>query len=89
MWLMLQQESPNDFVVATGKSYTLKDFIELVFKWFNLEWKDYVIQSDEFQRPSDIAVSKANPEKINNDLGWQAKTFLPEIVDKMINETYW
>lgn len=89
MWLMLQQENPNDFVVATGKSYTLEDFIELVFKWFNLEWKDYVIQSDEFQRPSDIAVSKANPAKINNDLGWQAKTLLPAIVDKMINDTYW
>lgn len=89
MWLMLQQPMPKDFIVATGTSYTLAEFIDLVFQSFDLQLKDHIIQSAEFYRPSDIIISRANPTRINRDLGWQAKTMLPEIVNKMISQDYW
>jgi GDPmannose 4,6-dehydratase len=89
MWLMLQQEQPKDFIVATGRSHSLAEFIDLVFQRFDLRWEDYVVQSSEFHRPSDIINSRANPSKINQELGWQAKTMLPATVNKMIDQHYW
>lgn len=89
MWLMLQQDEPEDFIVATGQSYSLEEFIDIVFQSFGLKWEDHVVQSNEFYRPSDIVFSKANPKKINDKLGWHAKTMLPQIIKNMIENQYW
>lgn len=89
MWLMLQQDEPDDFIVATGQSHSLEEFIAIAFQSFGLNWKAHVIQSDEFYRPSDIIFSQANPKKINDKLGWRAKTMLPQIIEKMIEKDYW
>ena len=89
MWLMLQMEKPDDFIIATGRTSSLEDFVSLAFGHFNLNWKEYVIQDKDLFRPSDIAVSKADPQKATDILGWKAKCYLKDIVEKMIkNEIY-
>lgn len=86
MWLMLQIEKPDDFIIATGKTSSLEDFVSLAFGYFNLNWEEHVIQDKELFRPSDIAVSKANPQKAIHILGWKAKYGLKDIVEKMIKD---
>jgi GDPmannose 4,6-dehydratase len=86
MWLMLQIEKPDDFIIATGKTSSLEDFVSLAFSYFNLNWEEHVIQDKELFRPSDIAVSIADPHKATNILGWKAKFCLKDIVEKMIKD---
>jgi GDPmannose 4,6-dehydratase len=89
MWLMLQTEKPDDFIIATGITSSLEDFVSLAFGHFNLNWEEYVIQDKDLFRPSDIAFSKADPQKATDILGWKAKYYLKDIVEKMIkNEIY-
>jgi len=85
MWLMLQQERPEDYVIATGKTYTLEEFVAESFSAFDLDWREYVVVSDQFKRPTDIASSKANPEKARKKLDWEAKYSMKDVVFKMIN----
>lgn len=86
MWLMLQIEKPDDFIIATGKTSSLEDFVSIAFSYFNLNWKEYVIQDEQLFRPSDITVSKADPQKAINILGWRAKYYLNDIIEKMIKD---
>jgi len=85
MWLMLQQEYPEDFVIATGKTYALKDFVEMAFAAVNLDWRVYARQSDDFMRPADLLISSADPSKAKLKLGWHARTEMPQVVAKMIS----
>ncbi|CAM3403279.1 GDP-mannose 4,6-dehydratase [Aquirufa ecclesiirivi] len=80
MWLMLQHAEPDDFVIATGHSSTLEDFVSLVFQNFGLDWEDHVIQDPKYFRPIEHLVSKSNPEKAKRILGWEAKNRLKEVV---------
>lgn len=84
MYLMMQQEQPDDFVIATGETYTLAEFVEVAFRYFNLDWQQYVQSSPKFMRPIDIKLSQANPEKARNQLGWQARYKMPEIIEIML-----
>ncbi|MBP3128253.1 GDP-mannose 4,6-dehydratase [Thalassospira sp. ER-Se-21-Dark] len=84
MWLMLQQQQPDDFVIGTGVSNSIQEFVELAFDHLGLNWKDHVKLSDGFKRPSDIRVSRANPEKAFNVLGWKSTIDLDGIVKKML-----
>lgn len=85
MWRMLQQDEPEDYVIATGKSNLLREFIETVFSSFDLDWHDH-IEIDRFLfRPTDIAMSLANPEKAKIKLNWSAQRFLPDIAACMID----
>lgn len=86
MWMMLQIEKPDDFIIATGKTSSLEDFVELAFGYFNLNWKEHVIQDKELFRPSDITISKADPQKALNILGWKAQYDLKDIVEKIIKD---
>lgn len=83
MWLMLQQEKAMDFVVATGQTNTLEDFVSEAFKIHQLNWKDHVIQDKELYRPSEILVSKADPSKAGKILGWKAKSKMSDVVRQM------
>ena len=83
MWLMLQQPTPEDFVIATGETNTLESFVSQVFANHQLDWKRYVEQSPEFMRPTDIAISRANTSKAEHVLGWKAQNKLSEIVRLM------
>lgn len=84
IWLMLQQDQPEDFVIATGKTYLLEDFVRLAFATFDLDWREHVKQSDIFFRPTDLLVSSADPSKAKLKLGWQAQLDMPIVVAKMM-----
>jgi GDPmannose 4,6-dehydratase len=86
MWLMMQQPEPDDYVIATGKSYALRYFIELAFSSVGLDSKDRIISSDQLFRPKDIESSMANPSKARQKLGWESKMQLPEIVYRMMHD---
>ncbi len=83
MWLMLQQNSPQDFVIAAGNTISLQDFVDTAFKQANLNWKDHVIQDPNLFRPTDLAIGCANPSKAEKELGWKASTRGVDIVKKM------
>jgi GDPmannose 4,6-dehydratase len=88
MWRMLQQESPDDCVIATGESHSLEEFVLDVFSRLGLEWKKHVIQDESLLRPTDILVSRANPGKASRRLGWKARLRLPEVVEGMLGAKY-
>ena len=83
MWLMLQMDSPEDFVIATGKTHSLEDFVRLAFEEHGLDWNNHVIQSDKYFRPSDLSISNADPSYAFEKLGWKAKVDMPTIVARM------
>ena len=84
MYLMLQQEQSDDYVIATGESYKLAEFIEIAFRLVGLDWREYVISDKDLRRPTDIAVSRGNPQKALAKLGWVAKHKIADIVRLMI-----
>jgi GDPmannose 4,6-dehydratase len=84
MWLMLQQDSPEDFVIATGESYSLEDFIRLSFSCYGLDWRKYVQESKELYRPADLIISRADPGKAFRKLGWKATVTMPEVIKNMM-----
>lgn len=84
MHLMLQQQTPDDYVIATGKSCKLKDFVAGAFAEVGLDWYDHVVIDSSLFRPTDIAVSEGNPTKARQRLGWQAKYFVNDIVRMML-----
>lgn len=86
MWLMLQQDKPIDFVVATGETNTLEDFVSEAFLINGLNWKDHVFQDKELYRPSEILINRADPSKAEKLLGWKAKTKMRDVILKMISD---
>ena len=84
MWLMLQQKDPDDYVIATGKSHTLENFVQKVFDKLGLNWKLHVRISKEFIRLSEIQYSAADPLKAYKKLGWKSETNLDELISKLI-----
>lgn len=84
MWLMLQQEEPNDYVIATGASYSLQEFIAAAFQELDLDWEKHVIADPALLRPTDIAESLANPSKALNTLNWKAKYKMHDVVAMMV-----
>jgi GDPmannose 4,6-dehydratase len=85
MWLMLQQDSPKDLIIATGKSYTLEQFVSMTFSKLNLDWKNYVDLDEELTRPSDVLISCGSPKLAKHVLGWQYSTTIEQIIDRMLN----
>lgn len=83
MWLMLQQNQADDFVIATGETVSLKYFLERAFSYFDLDWNEHVISIPNLERPSDIRKGSADPSKAKDVLGWVAKTHVDGVVDKM------
>ncbi|NQU63537.1 MAG: GDP-mannose 4,6-dehydratase [SAR324 cluster bacterium] len=84
MWLMLQQQQPDDFVIATGKSYSLQDFVCEAFKLVNLDWNDHVYFNPSLHRPSDLKTSRADPAKASKLLNWTASSDMVKIVKMMV-----
>ncbi len=87
MYLMLQQDQPDDYVVATGQSYSLEDLVARAFSCVGLDWKDLVVTDPSLLRPTDLAVSRGNPTKAKEKLGWQAQYKMPDVI-KMMVEAY-
>ncbi|MGA7576867.1 MAG: GDP-mannose 4,6-dehydratase [Desulfobaccales bacterium] len=86
MWLMLQQENPGDYVIATGESHSLEDFVAAAFAQVGLQWRDHVVIDPELFRPTDIAVSRGDPQKAAGALGWRARYRMSEVVRLMCQD---
>src|SRR5512143_1162660 len=71
MWLMLQQDHPDDYVVASGEAHSVREFCEIAFHYVNLNWEDYVIQDPAFMRPAEVDHLIGNPTKAGRKLGWE------------------
>ena len=84
MWLMLQQETPDDYVVATGQTYRLQDLVETAFTQLGLDWRKHVVTDTSLARPNELKVSRADPAKARSRLGWKAKYAMPDVVRLMI-----
>ena len=84
MWLMLQQEQADDFVIATGHTYSLENFTANVFDCLGLDWREHVVIDPSLLRPADISVSRATPLKARTRLGWVAQHTMQDVVKMMI-----
>lgn len=84
MWLMLQQPKPEDFVIATGNSHSLEAFLEVAFAEAGLQWRDHVETDPAFLRPTELAVSRADPAKAARLLGWSARYAMPDVAAMMV-----
>jgi GDPmannose 4,6-dehydratase len=85
MWLMLQQDEPEDFVVGTGENHTVREFCELAFGHVGLDWKKYVVVDKELFRPADVHTLLSNPAKARRKLGWKPEVSFPELVRMMVD----
>lgn len=83
MWLMLQRDKAEDFVIATGETASLQHFVERAFSRCGLDWRQHVVSDPGLLRPSDIRVGRANPGRAKARLGWVAKTHVDEVIDRM------
>ncbi len=83
MWRMLQQDSPSDYVIATGRTASLEDFVALAFGHFGLDWRNHVCQDTALLRPSDIRYGAADPSLARERLGWTASVSLEEVIARM------
>ncbi len=84
MWLMLQQDQPDDYVIATGETNSLQDFVAAAFAAVGLDWRDHVETDSSLLRPTDLMTGRANPAKAREILGWQAKCRMGDIVRLMV-----
>jgi GDPmannose 4,6-dehydratase len=84
MWLMLQSSKPEDYVIATGESNSLKDFIKTTFDYLNLNFDDHVTSDDSLFRPSDLKVGRGDPSKAERELGWKATSKMKDVIINMI-----
>ena len=84
MWLMLQQDEPDDFVCSTGVSHTVLDLVEYVFGKLDLDWEEYVTQDEKFLRPEELDVLKGDCSKAKSILGWKHEYTFETMLDEMI-----
>ena len=85
MWLMLQQEEPEDYVIATGEKHSIRDFLDVAFKHIGVEdWSSYIKQDPKFMRPAEVDVLRGDYTKARNELGWNPNTSFDELVVKMV-----
>jgi len=85
MWLMLQQEQPGDYVVATGETHTIRDFLDSAFGYLGLDWTRYVGVDPKYYRPSEVDILQGNAWKAKHFLGWQPKVRFRDLVHMMVD----
>jgi GDPmannose 4,6-dehydratase len=84
MWLMLQQEQPDDYVVATGETHSIREFLELAFGHLKLDWKKYVEVDPRYFRPAEVDLLVGDAGKARSRLGWEPKTKFADLVALMV-----
>ncbi|MBC1278349.1 GDP-mannose 4,6-dehydratase [Nostoc sp. UCD121] len=84
MWLMLQQDQPDDYVIATGETHSVREFLELAFSYVNLNWQDYVEFDERYLRPSEVDLLIGDATKARQQLGWKASVTFEELVSLMV-----
>jgi GDPmannose 4,6-dehydratase len=84
MWLMLQQTTPRDYVIATGRTHSLSYFIEIVFNSCGLNWENHVDVDQDLFRPTDVRIGRADPTRALHELGWYASVTLEDVIYRMV-----
>jgi GDPmannose 4,6-dehydratase len=85
MWLMMQQDEPDDFILATGHSHSIREFLDIAFDYVGIDnWENFVIQDPRFFRPAEVDVLRGDASKAKEILGWESKTSFNELVRKMV-----
>jgi GDPmannose 4,6-dehydratase len=85
MWLMLQQDEPDDYVIATNEAYTVEQFVELAFSYVGLDWKKYVVIDEELYRPAEVIELRGDYSKASRKLGWQPTVKFEELIKMMVD----
>jgi GDPmannose 4,6-dehydratase len=85
MWLMLQQDKPDDYVIATGETHTVRDFVEAAFVHVGLDWQQYVTQGQKYMRPAEVDVLQGDASKAKRLLDWEPKTKFEDLVKLMVD----
>ena len=85
MWAMLQQDKPDTYVIATGRTTTVRDMCKIAFEYVGLDYEKYVHINPKFYRPADVPLLLGNPAKAKKVLGWEAKTTLDELIHMMVD----
>jgi GDPmannose 4,6-dehydratase len=85
MWLMLQQEEPDDYVIATGESHSVKEFLEKASSYLGMNWRDFVEVDQRYMRPTEVDILLGDSSKAREKLGWKSKVTFSELVEKMVD----
>jgi GDPmannose 4,6-dehydratase len=85
MWMMLQQDEPDDYVVATGETHSVREFLELAFGHVGLNYQDHIVIDEKFMRPAEVDLLVGDPAKAREKLGWTPKTPFPDLVRLMVD----
>lgn len=86
MWLMLQQDEPDDYVIATGETHTVKEFVEIAFDHVGLNWKEHVVQDPQFMRPAEVDILLGDPSKAKQKLKWEPQINFEQLVKMMVDQ---
>ena len=85
---MLQQDKPDDFVIATGNTHTVERLLEVAFNAVDLNWRDYVVQDPRFMRPAEVDLLIGDPSKAKQILGWEPKVSFEQLIERMVKSDY-
>jgi len=85
MWLMLQHEVPDDYVIATGETHSVEEFVEETFAYLDLDWKEYVVQDERYYRPAEVDLLVGDPSKAGRVLGWEPSVDFRGLVQLMVD----
>ncbi|MCQ6558898.1 GDP-mannose 4,6-dehydratase [Paenibacillus mendelii] len=84
MWLMLQQDAPDDYIISTGETHTVEEFVEIAFSYVGLNWKNHVVLDEKFVRPAEVDLLLGDCTKAKENLGWQLDVSFDELVKMMV-----
>ncbi len=85
MWMMLQQDAADDYVVATGETHSVREFLQIAFSHVGLNFEDYVVIDPEFIRPAEVELLLGNPAKAREKLGWKPEVSFEQLVTRMVD----
>jgi GDPmannose 4,6-dehydratase len=85
MWRMLQQPSPQDYVIGTGRTHSVRELVEAAFSHVGLEWQKYVVTDPRFMRPAEVDLLLADPTKAKQELGWTPKVDFKQLIAMMVD----
>lgn len=85
MWLMLQREMPDDYVIATGETHSVEEFLDVAFQHLDLDWREFVVQDERFMRPAEVDLLVGDASKAGRELGWEPAISFAELVRMMVD----
>jgi GDPmannose 4,6-dehydratase len=88
MWMMLQQDKPNDYVIATGETHSIEKLLQVAFDVVDLNWRDYTVQDERFMRPAEVDLLIGDPTKAHNSLGWTPDVNFEKLIEMMVKSDY-